>query len=247
MSIEIELPKSSQQLDQDEEWVIVKRGNRQEKIRLHDYGNIYKIPGLYERIFCQRLKCNSPKVMCDLLEEARGDMADCRALDFGAGNGMVGEEIMKRGGDSVVGIDIIDEAKEAAERDRAGVYEDYYITDMNELDDKNAEKLRQYRFNTLISVAALGFEDIPPKAFLNAFNLLQNDGWIAFNIKDRFLSNNDDTGYKDIIAGIREDNLTILRKKRYCHRLSLSGEELYYIAIAGKKIRGVNLEEISSI
>jgi len=247
MSIEIEFPKSSQQLDQDEEWIIIKRGAKEEKIRLHDYGALYKIPGLYEELFCQRLRCNSPKVMCDLLEEARGDMADCRALDFGAGNGMVGEEIIKRGGDLVVGVDIIDEAKEAAERDRAGVYEDYYVTDMNEFDRRDAEKLRQYRFNTLISVAALGFDDIPPQAFLNAFNLIRNDGWITFNIKDRFLTDQDDTGYKDIITGINEDNLTILRRKRYRHRLSLSGEELYYIAIVGKKIKNVNLEEISSI
>ncbi len=244
MNYDIVIPEFDHQPDQDEECIIVKSGNRQEKIRLHDYDDIYKHPGLYEQLFCQRLKCNSPKVTCDLLEEARGDMTDCRVLDFGAGNGMVGEEIAKRGGDLVVGVDILNEAKEAAERDRAGVYEDYYITDMNEPDDKDMEKLEQYDFNTLISVAALGFEDIPPKAFLNAFNLIQNGGWIAFNIKDRFLTDKDDTGYKDIIADIREDNLDILRKKRYRHRLSLSGKELYYIAIIGRKTADVNLSEV---
>ncbi len=238
------IPELGHQPDQDEEWIIVKRGNRQEKIRLHDYDDIYKIPGLYEQVFCQRLKCNSHRVVCDLLEEARGDMTDCRALDFGAGNGMVGEEIAKRGGDLVVGVDILSEAKEATERDRTGIYDKYYVMDLDDPDDKDIEKLKQYDFNTLISVAALGFDDIPPKAFLNAFNLIQNDGWIAFNIKDRFLSNNDDTGYKDIIAGICEDNLAILRKKRYCHRLSLSGKELNYIAIIGRKIKNVGLDEL---
>ena len=247
MSYEIVIPKLDHQLDQDEEWIIVKRGNRQEKIRLHNYGDIFKFPGLYEQLFCQRLKCNSPMVICDLLEETRGNITDCRVLDFGAGNGIVGEEIMKRGDNLIVGVDILNGAKEATQRDRAGIYKDYYVMDMNELDHKDAEKLRQCRFNVLISVAALGFEDIPPKAFLNAFNLIQNAGWIAFNIKDRFLSNNDDTGYKDIITAINENNFTILRKKRYCHRLSLSGEELYYIAIVGKKIKSVNLEEISSV
>ena len=165
MNYDIVIPEFDHQPDQDEECIIVKSGNRQEKIRLH-------------------------------------------------------------------------------ERDRAGVYEDYYITDMNEPDDKDMEKLEQYDFNTLISVAALGFEDIPPKAFLNAFNLIQNGGWIAFNIKDRFLTDKDDTGYKDIIADIREDNLDILRKKRYRHRLSLSGKELYYIAIIGRKTADVNLSEV---
>lgn len=245
MSYEIVIPKLDHQLDQDEEWIIVKRGSRQEKIRLHDYGDIFKLPGLYEQLFCQRLRCNSPMVICDLLEETRGNITDCRVLDFGAGNGMVGEEIMKRGGNLIVGVDIRNEAKEATQRDRAGIYKDYFVIDMNELDNKDAEKLRQCRLNTLISVAALGFEDIPPKAFLNAFNLVQDGGWIAINIKDRFLTDKDDTGYKDTITSISEVNLIIYQRRRYCHRLSLSGKELHYIAIVGRKIKDVNLSEFA--
>lgn len=244
MNYEISIPELDAQADQDEEWIIVKRGSRQEKIRLHDYGDIYKHPGLYEQLFCQRLRCNSPKILCDLLEEAGCKIEDCRVLDFGAGNGMVGEEIMKRGSNLVVGVDIIEEAKEATERDRAGIYDGYYVMDLSNPDDKNMEKLEQYDFTTLTSVAALGFDDIPTRAFLNAFNLIQNGGWIAFNIKDRFLTNKDDTGYKDIITGIRDSNMTILCEKRYCHRLSLSGKELYYIAIIGRKIADVNLSEV---
>jgi len=233
-----------QQLDQDEEWIIVKGEDKQEKLRLHDYDKIFKHPGLYEQIFYQKLRCSSPTVICDLLEETKGNIEDCRVLDFGAGNGMVGKEIIKKGGDLIVGVDIIKEAKEAAQRDHGDAYEEYYIIDMAELDKEEAKELRQYRFNTLISVAALGFEDIPPKAFLNAFNLVQKGSWIAFNIKDRFLTEKDDTGYKDIISGISDDNMAILCEKRYCHRLSLSGKELYYIAIIGKKTADVNLSEV---
>ena len=69
-------------------------------------------------------------------------------------------------------------------------------------------------------------------------------GRIATGADNRFLTNNDDTGYKDIIIGIRDSNMTILCEKRYCHRLSLSGEELYYIAIIGRKIADVNLSEV---
>lgn len=244
MSYEIVIPELDPQVEQDEEWIIVKKGSWQEKIRLHDYGDIFKLPGLYEQLFCQHLRCNSPMVICDLLEEARGNITDSRVLDFGAGNGMVGEEIIKRGGDLVVGVDIIGEAKEAAERDRAGIYDDYYVMDLDNPDDKDMEKLEQYDFNTLTSVAALGFEDIPPNAFLNAFNMVQDGGWITFNIKDKFLADKDDTGYKDIIAGIKDDNLIIECKKRYCHRFSVSGKELYYIAIIGRKIADVNLSEV---
>jgi len=246
LSYEIVVPDMDQQLDQDEEWIIVKEKGKQEKLRLHDYDRIYKHPGLYEQIFCQKLRCDSPTVICDLLDETRGNVEGCRILDFGAGNGMVGKEIINKGGNLIVGVDIIKEAKEAAQRDHAGVYKDYYILDMTELGKEEAEELRRYHFNTLISVAALGFEDIPPKAFLNAFNLVQKNGWIAFNIKDRFLSEKDDTGYKNLMSGISDDNLDIIRQKRYCHRLSLSGKELYYIAIIGRKKTDVKLSQFDT-
>jgi len=247
LNYELIIPDLDHHLEQDEEWVTIKHRNKQNKIRLHDYAAIYKIPGLYEEIFCKRLRYNSPKILCDLFEKAGCNIGDCRALDLGAGNGMVGEEIKKRGGDLVIGIDILNEAKEAAERDRAGVYDDYFITDLSQFDNKDVERLKQYDFNTLVSVAALGFEDIPPRSFLNAFNLIKDDGWIAFNIKDRFLTAEDTTGYKDIIKGISEDNFTVYRRERYCHRLSLSGENLNYIAIIGKKIKNVNLAELLNI
>ena len=141
MSYEIVVPETNQQLDQDEEWIIIKDGDSQEKLRLHDYDEIYKHPGLYEQIFCQKLRCNSPTVICNLLEETKGNIEGCRVLDFGAGNGMVGEEIIKKGGDMVVGVDIIKEAREAAQRDHAGAYEDYYIIDMAELGEEEAEEL----------------------------------------------------------------------------------------------------------
>ena len=107
--------------------------------------------------------------------------------------------------------------------------------DLSQLDGREAEKLKQYNFNSLITVAALGFNDIPPRAFLNAFNLIRDDGWIAFNIKDRFLTNGDDTGYKDTIEGISEGAFSVHQRKRYRHRFSLGGKELNYIAIVGRK------------
>ena len=244
LNYEIIIPNSEHLLEQDEEYIIVDFGNRQEKVRFHDYDEIYKIPGLYEEIFYKHLKCNSPKVICDMLEDAGCKTEDCRVLDLGAGNGMVGEQIKERGGNLVVGVDIITEAREATARERAGIYDAYYVMDLCQLDDKKADKLKQYDFNTLITVGALGFNDIPPLAFLNAFNLIKDGGWIAFNIRDKFLTNRDDTGYRATLRGISDDDLFIYQRKRYCHRLSLRGEEIYYIAIVGKKIRNVNLSEL---
>jgi len=248
LNYQVIIPDLDQQLEQDDEWVIVNFGDRQEKVRLHDYDAIYKIPGLYEEIFYNRLQCNSPEEMCDMLsdtlENSGCSVGDLRVLDFGAGNGIVGEQIRERGCELIVGIDILTEAKEAAYRDRAGIYDDYHVTDLSQLDGRGIEELKQYGFNALITVAALGFNDIPPGAFLNAFNLIKDGGWIAFNIKDRFLTNEDNTGYKDAIKGISGDNFSVYQRKRYRHRFSLGGEELNYVAIVGKKIRDVNLMEI---
>ena len=248
LNYEITIPDLDCQLEQNEEWVIVDFGNRQEKVRLHDYSAIYGIPGLYEEILHNRLKCNSPKVICDMLTDilkrSGYNTKELRLLDFGAGNGMAGEQLKKRGCNLIVGVDILIEARNAAYREHPHVYDDYYVMDLSRLNDEEAEQLKQYDFNTLITVGALGFDDIPPRAFLRAFNLMKDDTWIAFNIKDRFLTNNDDTGYKGTMEVIFEDALSVYQKKRYCHRLSTRGEEIKYMAIVGKKIKDVNINEI---
>lgn len=248
MNYEIIIPDLAHQLEQDEEYVIVDFGNKQEKVRLHDYGAIYKIPGLYEEIFYKRLQYSSPKVICDMLsdvvEKAGYIMQDLRVLDFGAGNGMFGEQIKERGPSLLVGVDILAEAKEAVDRDRAGIYDHYYVMDLSQPDDKEIERLRQYNFNTLITVAALGFNDIPPRAFLNAFNLVEDGSWIAFNIRDKFLTDEDGTGYKDIIKSISKDAFSIHQRKHYRHRFSTGGKGLNYVALIGRKNKKVNLSEI---
>jgi hypothetical protein len=237
---EIEYPEDTCRLDQDEEWVLVKTEGNEEKIRIHEYDRFYQIPGLYEEVVYKRLKCSSPRVVCELLktelakkgEESR----NLRTLDFGAGNGIVGE-CLKQAVDcsALVGIDIIPEARKAAERDRPGVYDEYYVMDLCEIDKSEEAELEKWNFNALITVAALGYDDIPTRAFLNAFNLLDTGAWVAFNIRDKFLSDSDKSGYRETLEMVLENNLTVFQKKHYCHRFSLSGEPLHYYAIVGKK------------
>jgi SAM-dependent methyltransferase len=232
-------PESSQQLEQDEEYVIVDFGDRREMLKLHDYRRIYEIPGLYEEIFHTHLMCSSPQIISDMLADSMENqgvsMKGCRVLDFGAGNGTVGERIKEMGCEFIVGIDILPEARGAAERDHPGLYDYYYVMDLTQIDSEQVRDLMQYNFNTLITVGTLGFGDIPPRAFLNALNLIQDDGWVAFNIKDRFLSNGDDTGYRSTLDQIMGKALSVYNTKRYCHRLSLGGEEISYIGIIGQK------------
>src|SRR5215207_5517839 len=109
-------------LDQDEEWCEIGVDGERRRIRLHDYAAIYEIPGLYEQLFAERLECTSPQVVCDLLrdalEYAGADPAAMAVLDFGAGNGMIGELLDEIGFARIVGVDLLPEARAAALRDR---------------------------------------------------------------------------------------------------------------------------------
>ena len=240
----INFPKNADRLDQDEEWILLTSEDQQKKVRLHDYGEIYNIPGLYEEVVYTRLKCDSPQVICSILKEEL-DAADpeaLRVLDFGAGNGMVGECLEEKiGCEALVGIDIIPEAVSATCRDRPGLYDDYYVMDLCDIGKDEEDLLAKWSFNTLVTIAALGYGDIPSRAFVNAFNLLEDGSWIAFNIKDRFLTEEDGSGFKETLDNMFDHCLQILQSERYCHRLSMSGEPLHYVAVVGRKIHDVKL------
>ena len=244
--LEIRFPAGDSEVDQDEEWCEVSYDGTTRRIRFHDYAAVYSVPGLYERIFYDELACESPQTVCGLLgdelDRANADPTGLRVLDVGAGNGMVGDELAKLGVDSIVGVDIIPEAAEAARRDRPGVYDDYFVVDLTDMPADTRERLEERRFNCLTSVAALGFGDMPPRAFAEAYNLVADGGWVAFNIKEDFLGNEDGngTGFASLIRRmLREEPLDLLGKRRYRHRLSMALEPLHYVAIVARKQRDV--------
>jgi hypothetical protein len=224
-------------LQQDEAYFSLWEGGADVRLRFHDYGEIYKRPGLYEQIFYERLKCNSPRkalnVLGKVLDENRADIHELRLLDVGAGNGMVGELLDTS---RTVGIDIEPEAKLACERDRPGAYDAYYIADLCKLDPKSAEDLRDWQFDAMTCIAALGFGDIPTRAFASAFNLVQVDGWICFNVKETFLHADDQTGFSLLIKRLLvTDILEVHHLERYRHRISINGSPLFYYMLVGKK------------
>ncbi len=239
--LRVALPEPNIRLDQDSEWCIIKSDKGWREIRFHDYGEIYDIPGLYEKIFYDILKCESPTVIRGMVEEELEDTdmspKDLRILDLGAGNGMVGEELAKLGAGMQVGIDITPSAKTAVDRDRPEVYEDYFIADMTDLTPDVNASLENAKFNCLTCVAALGFGDIPPLAFAEAYRLIEDGGIIAFNIKDRFLSNDkDDSGFSYLIRRmIDQEVLGISQKIKYRHRIATNGDPLNYVALIGRK------------
>jgi len=240
----IALPPPAVSLCQDREWCVVEIDGRWKKIRFHDYDEIYAIPGLYETLFYDVLKCSSPikirKMLKRCIHEARVAPGDLRVLDLGAGNGMVGEELASLGVRHMVGVDIIRAAAEAVNRDREELYDDYLVVDMTDLSDRHIRRFESFKPNCLTCVAALGFGDIPPAAFANAYNLIARGGWVAFNIKSDFLEAKDPCGFAGLIRRMIDERLlSVHAGDQYEHRLATSGDPLLYTAFVGVKNRDV--------
>ncbi len=241
--IEVQFPSTGEsRLSQDREWCRVLVDGEARTIRFHDYDEIYSVPGLYERIFYEHLGCRSPAEVAGLLgaemRAAGEDPSELSVIDVGAGNGIVGEELRGFGARAVVGVDILPEAAQAAERDRPGVYDDYLVVDLTDLGDEDRERLCAKDPNCLVTVAALGFDDMPPRAFEQAFALIAPGGWVAFNIKADFLEGRDTTGFRRLVVQLIESGaLEVQARRRYRHRLSMQGTPLDYVAVVGRKHR----------
>ncbi len=232
-------PEQEHDLSQSEAYFhLIENGERQ-KILFHDYDRIYSYSGLYEQLFYDRLKCCSPEKVAKLLQDSLASewlgCTELRVLDLGAGNGMMAERLRNLGVARIVGVDIIPEAREAAYRDRPTAYDDYVVADFTQLSSESCNLLSEWRFDCLTSVAALGFGDIPPRAFMTALGLIRADGWVAFNIKETFLDRSDETGFSRFVRElIFSEYLDIYRLERYTHRLSMEGVPLKYYALVGR-------------
>lgn len=236
----VRFPDHESDLDQDTEWCFVETDGELRRVRFHDYEAIFAVPGLYEYLFHEKLECVSPKVvrelLGDVLEKKNLEPDSLTVLDVGAGNGMVGEELVGLGVRSVVGVDILPEAASAVERDRPGVYDAYRVVDLTKLTPEEDRFLAAAGFTGMTTVAALGFGDIPPAAFAQAFNYVAPNGLVAFNIRDRFVSEADSSGFSRLIRRMVDAGLIErLVERRYQHRLDVTGEPLYYVAYVAEK------------
>jgi hypothetical protein len=237
----IQFPRADMQAQgQDQTWFHLLEDGVPRRIRFHDYDAIYRVPGLYEQLFYDRLKCQSPAKVAQILaaavHQADAHLSELRVLDLGAGNGMMGEALAERGVSRLVGLDIIEEARDATLRDRPGLYDGYYVEDVCALAPEKREEILSWHCDCMTSVAALGFGDIPTAAFVEAFNLVSERAWIAFNIKETFLDESDRSGFSTFIRSlIFSPYLKVYHLERYRHRLSIDGEPLFYFALAGHK------------
>lgn len=247
----IQFPRTeTYNLNQDEAYFFLQE-EKTRKLRFHDYAEIYENPGLYEQVFYERLKCSSPSKVTSILKssinQTKDDFSTLRVLDLGAGNGMVGEELKKHGVSRLIGVDIIPQAYKALVRDRPGIYDAYYVADFCQLNTDIKEDISSWQCNCMMTVAALGFGDIPVGAFIEAFNIIKNEGWVAFNIKETFLDNSDKTGFSKMVRElIFSEYMDVYHMERYQHRLSIEGQPLYYFAIVGRKNADVSKDFLIS-
>ena len=248
--LKIQIP-DLESIEQGKEFFILEQDGKREKIEFHDYDKIYGVPGLYESLFYDTYQCNSPKTVCGLLEKhikKENQKDELVALDIGAGNGMVGEQLADIGADTIVGVDIIPEAAQAQERDRPGVYDEYHVADLTAMAPAVQASLEGKDFNCMTVVAALGFGDIPPEAFASGYNMISPSGWVAFNIKEDFVCEEDQSGFCDLIQVLdREGILDIREQRRYRHRFCQDGTPLYYYAVVGKKMEDISNTMVAGI
>ena len=157
-----------------------------EQLRLHDYERVYALPGVYEQIVQERLGCRSPQQLAEMLAGAVDGLGwertDARVLDIAAGNGVSGEALAAQGLHPVLGTDIVPVAREAALRDRPGLYDEYLTLDLLDIAPHERARLMALGANVLSCVAPVGGHpsQLPAAALAAAAALLTPDALVAY-------------------------------------------------------------------
>ncbi len=201
-----------------------------EELRLHDYERLYSLPGVYEQIVHERLRCRSPVQIASMLAGAVDrlgwERARVRALDLAAGNGVSGEALAAHGLRPVLGTDIVGAAREAALRDRPGLYEQYLTLDLLALTTDQERAIHELGADALCCVAPVGehSQQLPPPALAAAVGLLAPEALVAY-MHDPTVGTPDPVTAafwaRWLGAGARAEEL---ERRRYVHRYTVNGE-----------------------
>ncbi|MDB9314631.1 hypothetical protein PN462_16080 [Spirulina sp. CS-785/01] len=238
---QIRLPDNIENLPINEEYFFITENDQERRLKLHDYAEVYRIPGLYNYLALEKLHYRSPEVMATLLTENvknKGEsVQDLKLLELGAGSGLFGQAVAKLGVTSIIGIDIVPEASEATQRDCPGVYQNYFVEDLTQLSQSTRDFLKEQKLNGFVCCSALSAGHIPVKAFVTGMNLIQNGGWVLFNVAKTSYDCEDNCPdfvnfYRQAIA---KNHLTVHCTQSYVHRRFFNGQTLEYVAILAKK------------
>lgn len=248
---QVRFSQDSSDLRNQEHFYFMRDGNEQ-KLILQDYAEIYKIPLLYEQ-FCDKALYQSPETLAMLLAsqsvKSGFDLESLIILDIAAGSGLFGKSIAQYGIKSIVGVDIVPEAAQAAHRDYPGIYDKYYVEDLTAITPTAQAELTNRKFNCLVCCSSLSCH-FPIQGFINSFNLIEDGGWIAFNVNTYViedLDNLDSFEYKKAAEFgqlyrymIKTGILEVTQKHYYLHRLLTNGKSLDYVAITARKIGNIS-------
>ena len=226
---------------QDEETFVVRQADgAEQRIRLHDYELVYPIPGLYEEVVQERLECASPATIVSRLATAVGRFGlpteDVRVLDVGAGNGVIGEGLRDAGFRVPVASDALVEARDAAERDRPGLYAEYVIDDGTvEAFGKIAGTIRRHELNALTCAAALGPGHIPLERLVGIWGLMPAGSFIALTASSELVA--EWGGAQQALNAVSGDDAPteVLVAEPFRHRLLMGGGSVDYDVIVGRK------------
>ncbi|NER47553.1 MAG: methyltransferase domain-containing protein [Symploca sp. SIO1A3] len=239
-NFEIRLPEEFGTLAINEEYFFIVQDGKERKLRLHDYAEVYSIPGLYEYLALETLRYQSPRVLSSLLIEqvtqAGGKVEDLTVLEIGAGSGLFGQALANLGVKSITGVDIVPEAAAAAEREYPGIYENYYAEDLANLNETVSNNLTTRGFNCLVCCSALSSGHIPHQALTTALKMIVPYGWIAFNVAKDIWENQGEGGFVQLHPWVAQtDMLELVTTYAYQHRIYMDGRPLEYIAVIGRK------------
>ena len=240
MDYEVELQPGR---DQTEESLVVRYPDgTEEHFRLHEYERVYAIPGLYEEVVQRRLLSASATILAERLvtcaAAAGTDPGELAVFDLGAGNGVSGEELRARGVGTIVASDGIAEARDAARRDRPGLYAEYLVGDTDDL-PQVADLIGEHALNALVCAGALGLGHISADSFHRLWSLFAPGAWFSVSLHED-LAQAGGSDFGDYLAGFeaRGDGGQILVREPFRHRLTMAGDPITYVAIVARKAPG---------
>jgi predicted TPR repeat methyltransferase len=229
-----------------EEWVEFGPPDARERVAFHDYAALYAVPGLYDRVFRDELgMCSAQRVVglyARALQPLRRPPAAERVLDLGAGNGIGGEELRRIGVGRVTGLDLEPQAREAALRDRPGVYDDYLVGDLSAPAQDGLAGLAALEPTAVLALSALGPGHAPPAVLDRALRLLPGGGLFGFAVTPTLLAGSDDpaglaSGYPEFLRELFAHRADELARDAYVHRRRTDGSDDLGVAFVGR-LRG---------
>lgn len=239
MGFVAELDTSARRGQQEEALTVTFDDGASETMRLHEYGRVYAVPGLYEDVVQRQLECASPSTLADALVAqvtAAGDSLDgLSVLDLGAGNGVVAETLVERGVPApFVGLDNEPEARLAADRDRPGLYCDYFVGGLEQA--PLGALVADNGLNAMVGAGALGLGHIPPASFDAAWRAFPAGSWLAITAGEDILDAEGEE-LAEYVAALRrgEHGTEVLHLERFRHRLRMSGDPIHYYVLVARR------------